>query len=182
MKTITTLIILSLSAFMAVAILLGCDQQGLLSRPKADAVATLVPTQGNAAAGVITFSKSKEGVRVIARIVDLSPGAHGIHIHEFGDCRADDGSSAGDHFNPHGKAHGAPEATQRHVGDLGNIMADQNGVAIIDIVDPLITLDGENAIIGRSVVVHGNEDDFTTQPHGAAGERLACGTIGFARQ
>ena len=145
-------------------------------------MATLRPTKGHSTAGVITFSKLKYGVRIHGRFTDLSPGAHGIHIHELGDCRAEDGSSAGGHYNPHGKAHGAPDAAVRHVGDIGNILSGQNGVAVIDRVDPLIVLEGENAIIGRSVVIHANEDDFITQPHGAAGERLACGTIGLARQ
>ena len=131
MKTLNALIILSVSVFSA-ALLFGCDQQGLGRSPKADAVASLRPTKGNLAAGVITFSKQKDGVRIHGRFTDLSPGAHGIHIHELGDCRADDGSSAGGHFNPLGKAHGAPDAADRHVGDLGNIMTDQRGVAVID--------------------------------------------------
>lgn len=168
--------------FFAIATITCCDQYGGGIAPKADAVAILMPTKGNSVNGVVTFSKVKDGVRVIADLKKLSPGLHGIHIHEFGDCRADDGSSAGGHFNPHAKAHGAPDAHQRHVGDLGNVVVDENGVAAFDVVDPLLELDGEHSIVARSVVVHAAEDDFITQPHGAAGGRVACGAIGLARK
>lgn len=182
MKKSTCQFILTIMLFATAAVLSGCDQQGRGDHPNADAVASVMPTKGHAAKGIVTFSKVKDGVRVIADFTDLSPGAHGIHIHEFGDCRAEDGSSAGGHFNPHGKAHGAPDSQERHVGDLGNIIADENGVATLDVVDPLLALEGEDAILGRSVIVHSGEDDYKTQPHGGAGERVACGTIGIARQ
>ena len=160
----------------------GCDPPGYGRLSKADAVAVLMPTEGNIITGSVTFFKVKEGVRVIVDVIGLSPGEHGVHIHEFGDCRADDGSSAGGHFNPLGRPHGAPDAENRHMGDMGNLKADENGAALLDIIDPLLALDGANSIIGRSVVVHAQADDFTTQPHGATGARLACGTIGMARK
>lgn len=172
----------SVTAFLSIAVLSGCDQHGLGLTPKADAVAIVMPTKGNSVSGVVTFSKVTDGVRVIADFKNLTPGVHGIHIHEFGDCRANDGSSAGGHFNPHAKAHGAPDAPERHMGDLGNVVADENGSATLDVVDSLLSLEGETAIVARSVVVHAEEDDFQTQPHGAAGERVACGTIGLAQK
>lgn len=159
----------------------GCDSTGTLRRPKADAVAVLSPTAGNTVSGVVTFIKVKDGVRVMAEISGLSPGPHGFHVHEFGDCRDAHGDSAGDHYNPTNSPHGAPDAQQRHVGDLGNIVADEKGVAALDIVDSLLTLEGTHSIIGRSVVVHAGEDDYKTQPHGGAGARVACGVIGIAR-
>ena len=61
--------------------------------------------------------------------------------------------SAGGHFNPHGKDHGGPDDANRHAGDLGNIVADDSGKAIVNITDKQIPLSGENNIIGRSVVV-----------------------------
>lgn len=181
MKMSICIYIVSAMAILTITGITGCDQDGRGIAPKADAVATIWPTKGNTVSGVVTFSKVSNGVRVIADLKDLSPGIHGIHIHEFGDCRADDGSSAGGHFNPHDKAHGAPDAPERHVGDLGNVVADENGVGAFDVVDALLALDGEHSIIGRSMVVHAAEDDFQTQPHGAAGGRVACGTIGLAR-
>lgn len=182
MKKRTCIFFVPLIALFTTFAMSGCEPHGRGLSPKADAVAMVMPTKGNTASGVVTFSKVKDGIRIIADFKDLSPGVHGIHIHEFGDCRADDGSSAGGHFNPHVKAHGAPDAQERHVGDLGNIVADENGVAVLDVVDPHPALDGEHSIIGRSVVVHAEADDFQTQPHGAAGGRLACGAIGLARQ
>jgi Cu-Zn family superoxide dismutase len=182
MKTKICLFCVSVVTCFIVAAITGCNQHGRGIAPKADAVAIVMATKGNAVSGVVTFSKVKDGVRVIADLKGLSPGLHGIHIHEFGDCRADDGSSAGGHFNPHAKAHGAPDAAERHVGDLGNVVADENGVAAFDALDPLLELDGEHSILARSVVVHAEEDDFQTQPHGAAGKRVACGNIGLARK
>ena len=85
-------------------------------------------------------------------IVGLSPGKHGFHVHEFGDY-TDGCDSAGSHFNPYGKEHGGPDDEERHAGDLGNVVADENGVANVDIVDAQIPLDGPNSIIGRSIVV-----------------------------
>lgn len=85
-------------------------------------------------------------------ITGLSPGKHGFHIHEFGNF-TDGCDSAGSHFNPNGMEHGGPDDEERHAGDLGNVVADENGVAIVNIVDAQIPLDGPNAIVGRSVVV-----------------------------
>jgi Cu-Zn family superoxide dismutase len=109
----------------------------------------------------------------------LEPGPHGFHVHEFGDCSAPDGSSAGGHFAPLGSPHGPPDAGQgeRHIGDLGNIVANADGVVEQELADSVIRLDGENSIVGKAIIVHAGADDFTTQPSGAAGERVACGVI-----
>lgn len=143
------------------------------------AVAVLHPTEGNEAGGVVTFTRTETGVEVVAEVEGLTPGEHGFHIHEFGDCSAPDGTSAGGHFNPHGTEHGAPSGSQRHVGDFGNISAGEAGIATYDRVDSLITFSGENSIIGRGVIVHAEEDDLVSQPTGAAGARVACGVIGI---
>lgn len=115
----------------------------------------------------------------------MAPGKHGFHIHEFGD-NTNGCTSAGPHFNPNKKEHGAPDADIRHVGDLGNVEADANGVAKINITDSLISLNGANSILGRTVVVHADVDDLGLGGHelskttGNAGARLGCGVIGFA--
>lgn len=117
---------------------------------------------------------------MIGSIRGLKPGLHGFHVHQFGDLRkVDDGSSAGDHFAPHGHQHGRPDTESRHVGDLGNIEADVNGVAHVDKVDDVISLAGSNSILGRALVVHAGEDKFTP-PSGDAGSRVAFGVIGVA--
>jgi Cu-Zn family superoxide dismutase len=143
----------------------------------AKAMAALAPTEGNHAMGTVTFTAADKGVRVVANISGLSPGEHGFHIHEKGDCSAADASSAGEHFNPTGAPHGGPDSDQHHVGDLGNITADSSGSATLDRVFSYLTLEGDTSIIGRAVVVHSGRDDLTSQPSGDAGTRVACGVI-----
>lgn len=137
----------------------------------------LYPTQGNQATGHVSFTAVSGGVHIVADLEGLTPGDHGFHIHEFGDCSAPDASSAGGHFNPSKKPHGSPNTVERHAGDLGNITADANGKAHYDRIDEVIELNGENTIIGRSIIVHAKADDFTTQPTGNSGSRVACGVI-----
>lgn len=143
------------------------------------AVAVLHPTEGNETRGVVHFVRSDHGVRIVADVEGLNSGAHGFHIHQLGDCSAPDGTSAGGHFNPEGKAHGGPDDVQRHVGDLGNLMADDSGAAHYEATDSILAFSGSHSIIGRGVIVHAGEDDLTSQPTGAAGARLACGVIGI---
>jgi Cu-Zn family superoxide dismutase len=139
---------------------------------------TLQPTQGNTAAGTITLMAMGDGVHFSGTVTGLPPGVHGFHIHETGDCSAPDATSAGGHFNPTGAPHGGPQSAERHLGDLGNITADADGNAEVNIHASGVTLgEGENSIMGKAVIVHGGEDDFTTQPTGNAGARLACGVI-----
>jgi Cu-Zn family superoxide dismutase len=143
------------------------------------AIAHLQPTQGSDASGIVTFTQLPEGVEVTAEIRGLSPGKHGFHVHEKGDCSAPDASSAGEHYNPDGTAHGAPEnpPPQRHAGDLGNLEAGPDGIAHYRRVDPVMPLAGPNSVIGKAVVVHAGADDLTSQPAGNAGPRAACGVI-----
>jgi len=145
------------------------------------AVAVIQPTEGNKVHGAVTFIQVGGNVKVTAQIEGLTPGKHGFHIHEFGDCSSKDGSAAGSHFNPAGMQHGAPEAAQRHAGDMGNIEANQEGVARLEYNDPVMKMNGAGAIIGHGVIVHAKADDLKTQPTGDAGGRLACGAIGVAK-
>ncbi|GLH06242.1 Superoxide dismutase [Cu-Zn] [Gryllus bimaculatus] len=133
--------------------------------------------------GNVTFQQIGNGhVRITGLITGLENGKHGFHIHERGDivpCEA-----AGGHYNPLMKNHGSPTAAERHVGDLGNIES-SDGKAMIDFEDNVISLIGEYSIVGRSLVIHANEDDLgnTTHPQskttGNAGGRVACGVIGI---
>src|SRR5688572_20722669 len=145
------------------------------------AVAVLHPAAGGKVEGTVWFEPAGSGVKVKARVTGLAPGAHGFHVHEFGDCSAADFASAGGHFNPMGQAHGAPQAAVRHVGDLGNIQAGADGVATLDWTDSQLAFDGHHSIVGRAVIVHAKADDLKTQPTGDAGGRLACGVIGMAK-
>lgn len=145
------------------------------------AVCVLHPTQGNNVTGIVTFMKTDGGMKVVADLQGLTKGKHGFHVHECGDCSAPDGASAGGHFNPMGKSHGAPMDMTRHEGDMGNIEADESGKAHLEYVDPMMSLEGGMSIIGRSIIVHKSEDDLKTQPTGNAGARVACGVIGIGK-
>jgi len=130
-------------------------------------------------AGMIEFAQDGERVKVVGKVTGLPPGDHGFHIHQNGDCSAADGSSAGDHFAPHGRPHGAREApaAQRHVGDLGNLAAGADGTADVSFSDDVIRLDGTDSIVDRAVIIHAKADDLSSQPSGDAGDRLACGVV-----
>ena len=145
------------------------------------AIALLSPAKDKTVKGVVTFTQTDKGVKVYAHLEGLTPGKHGFHIHEFGDCTASDLTSAGGHFNPTQMSHGAPTDEMRHSGDLGNIVADEKGMAMLEWVDPMMQLSGPNSIIGHAVIVHAKEDDLKTQPTGNAGAREACGVIGIAK-
>lgn len=144
------------------------------------AVAVLHPTVDNSATGTVVFEKMDTGIKITADVEGLSEGKHGFHIHKYGDCTAEDATSAGGHFNPENTMHGAPTSEQRHVGDLGNLTSDEEGKAHLEMVDTLIAFYGKHSIIGRAVIIHAGEDDFMTQPTGNAGARQACGVVGIA--
>jgi Cu-Zn family superoxide dismutase len=144
------------------------------------AIAVMHPTEGSKVHGTITFTQKGGVVEVKGKIMGLTPGEHAFHIHEFGDCSSHDAMSTGGHFNPTGSKHGAPTAEERHVGDLGNIKANDEGMAMIDLKDKLISLSGKNSIIGRGAIIHAKADDFKTQPTGDAGARVASGVVGWA--
>src|SRR5215467_8432315 len=103
-------------------------------------ISVLHPTAGNKVSGTVTFTPVADGVQVRAEIAGLTPGKHGFHIHEFGDCSAADASSAGAHFNPTNQPHAGPDTGARHEGDMGNIEADSSGNAKLDYVDRQISL------------------------------------------
>lgn len=147
--------------------------------PAPDATVTLSALGGSGVAGTIEFTELAEGgVRVDADITGLTPGQHGMHVHEWGDCSAPDGMSAGGHFNPDMVDHGAPGGATHHPGDYGNLEADADGRATLSLTIDAISLTAgdEVNVLGRAVIVHEKADDFG-QPTGNAGGRLACGVI-----
>ncbi len=142
------------------------------------AIAYIKPLKGGShqIKGEVVFTRVSEGIKIEAHIEGLSPGEHGFHVHEFGDCQGS-GEGAGAHFNPTHSQHGGPDSSVRHVGDLGNLVADKEGRAHYERVDTFIRFEGENSIIGRSVIIHADRDDYKTQPAGASGAKIACGII-----
>jgi superoxide dismutase, Cu-Zn family len=140
------------------------------------AAAALESKSGSKVTGTVTFTKAGDEVQVVADVQNLTPGKHGLHIHDSGDCSAPDASTAGGHFNPDSHHHGGPSTLERHAGDLGNIVADRSGKGHLEWKGKL-QLSGPMSIIGKSVVVHEKEDDMKTDPSGNSGARIACGPI-----
>ncbi|HST45223.1 MAG TPA: superoxide dismutase family protein [Luteimonas sp.] len=149
----------------------------------ASATTTLAATEGNAVAGDLRLEASNGGVRISGTVTGLAPGSeHGFHVHEKGDCSAPDASSAGGHFNPADTDHGKVGQAPHHGGDTDNLTADAQGSAQVDRMLEGVTL-GDGAatdVVGKAVVVHAKPDDYTSQPSGDAGDRLACGVIAKA--
>src|SRR5690554_3310810 len=146
--------------------------------------AQLLPTAGNEGLhGSIHFEQKPQHVSVRVHVEGLlANSTHGFHVHEFGDCSAVDATSAGSHFNPEGVSHGGPDSAERHVGDLGNIVTNGQGVAVAEFADTALMMEGEHSILGRAVVIHAQHDDLTSQPVGNAGSRLLCSVIGVANK
>ena len=163
------------STLITIALLSGCStyQAGPV------ASAQLLPTKGNSVSGWVKFSQNGDKVLVAGEVTGLAPNTeHGFHIHEKGDCSSGDGMSAGGHFNPDGKHHGAYEAEEHHAGDLKSLRADANGVAKFQYESTSLAVGhGAADVIGHSLIVHRDADDFTTQPSGNSGPRIACGVI-----
>lgn len=144
-------------------------------------------TMKKGVSGVVYLEETADKkTRIYGSIRGLKPGLHGFHIHTAGDMTKGCDSACA-HYNPFGHNHGGLTSKKRHVGDLGNVNAGKNGVAMIDIVDRFVKLRGKYSVIGRSLVVHEDEDDLGVGNHedshttGHSGKRLACGVIGYAK-
>jgi superoxide dismutase, Cu-Zn family len=159
--------------------------------PSATAEATLAGPPANPAAspnaptastpnGSLQFAATSDGVQITGTVTGLAPDSeHGFHVHQTGDCSAIGFKSAGDHFNPAGVAHGSPTADPHHLGDIPNLRADAQGTAQVNVAIAGATLrDGAgNDLVGKAAIVHAKPDDYTTQPSGDSGDRIACGVI-----
>ena len=142
------------------------------------ATATLEPRSGSSVSGTVSFQAVGQKVRVEASVAGLTPGEHGFHVHEAGDCSAADATSAKGHFNPAGKPHGHHGGAERHAGDMPNLVADASGKAKLSAELDMLTLtEGPTGILKRSVVIHADPDDYKSQPAGNSGKRVACGVI-----
>lgn len=163
-------------ASLSVLILFGCSATPSADKPAA--LARLEARSGSQASGLVKFHAAGDKVRVEAEVAGLTPGEHGFHIHEVGDCSAPDATSAKGHFNPAGAPHGHPGHAPHHAGDMPNLVADASGKAHLTYELSGVTLgEGGNGILGRSVVVHASADDYRSQPAGNSGARIACGVI-----
>jgi superoxide dismutase, Cu-Zn family len=142
------------------------------------ATTQLESRSGSTTTGTATFEEDGEQVTLTLEVSGATPGRHGAHIHENGDCSAADASSAGGHWNPATKTHGPPDANH-HLGDLGNITIGQDGRGTLTLSKKEWKIGDGSAedVVGKAVVIHANEDDLATDPAGNSGGRVACGVI-----
>ena len=143
------------------------------------ATARLQSTTGSTAIGTVSFTQTGDRVIVSGQVSGLKANAeHGFHVHEKGDCSSGDGMSTGGHFNPGGQPHGDHAAATHHAGDLPSLKADAGGIAKFSFESRTIAVGGgASDIVGRGLIVHRDPDDYTTQPTGNSGPRLACAVI-----
>lgn len=160
-------------------VFIGCKPQNKSADTKKINI-TFEAKSNSKVAGTATFIEKNGKVTFEAKLTGLKPGVHAIHIHEKSDCSAPDGSSAGGHWNPTFKKHGKWGVGEYHKGDIGNFTADANGNGAIKMTTDEWCIgcgDQTKDILGKGLIVHEGADDFTSQPAGNAGARVACTAI-----
>lgn len=164
------------SCAIITALIIGCKTNNKSNDAKILTV-NLEPKSNSTVSGTATFTEKNGKVTFVAKVAGLEPGVHAIHIHEKSDCSAADGSSAGGHWNPTFKKHGKWGSAEYHKGDIGNFTADAKGNGTITLTTDEWCIgcgDANKDILGKGLIVHQGTDDFTTQPTGNAGGRVAC--------
>ncbi|MDX6184006.1 superoxide dismutase family protein [Flavobacterium sp. Fl-77] len=168
-----------ISLAIITAIFIGCKTNTKSADSKTLTI-TLEPKSNSTVTGTATFTEKNGKVTFVAKMAGLEPGVHAIHIHEKSDCTAADGSSAGGHWNPTFKKHGKWGVGEYHKGDIGNFTADAKGNGTITMTTDEWSIGGDDEtknILGKGLIVHQGADDFTSQPAGNAGARVACSGI-----
>ncbi|MCG9792430.1 superoxide dismutase family protein [Flavobacterium algicola] len=165
-----------ISAVLILAVIIGCKTSSKSNDSKKLSL-TFEAKSGSSVAGTATFTQKDGEVTLVANFTGLTPGVHAIHIHEKSDCSAADGTSTGGHWNPTFKNHGKWGVGDYHKGDIGNFTADENGKGSITFTTDEWDIgsgDPTRDILNHGIIVHKGKDDFTTQPTGDAGGRVAC--------
>ncbi len=137
----------------------------------------IAPKSNTNTSGTVAFTQKGDIVKMEVNVNHLTPGVHAIHLHQNGDCSSADGSSAGGHWNPAGSDHGKWGAEHFHMGDIGNLNADDKGNAKLRFSTDKWCVgcdDASKNILGKSVIIHAAADDFHSQPTGNAGGRVGC--------
>lgn len=163
-----------------VAVLMGASQASAASGK-----AVIQATKPNSAvSGEATLTETSDGLRVSVQVRNVSPGKHGLHIHDRGSCE-EAGNAAGGHYNPDNAPHGfLPKdgLLNAHPGDLGNIDVGQDGTGRLELTLKNVRLqEGKYTVANRAIVLHEKADDFG-QPTGNAGGRIGCGVIAVANK
>jgi Cu-Zn family superoxide dismutase len=161
------------------ALIIGCKTNTKSNDAKTLTV-NLEPKSNSTVSGTATFTEKNGKVTFVAKVAGLQPGVHAIHIHEKSDCTAADGSSAGGALESYFKKHGKWGVGEYHKGDIGNFTADAKGNGTITLTTDEWCVgcgDETKDVLGKGLIVHQGTDDFTTQPTGNAGGRVACAGI-----
>jgi Cu-Zn family superoxide dismutase len=133
--------------------------------------------------GSAKISASGDGVKISVKVSNLTPGDHGIHIHNVGKCDGPDFKTAGGHFNPTNAHHGINNTAdpKPHLGDLANLAVKPDGSGSASFTVSGVTLgDGANSLFhdgGTAIVIHAKVDDLMSDPSGNSGDRVGCGVI-----
>lgn len=132
--------------------------------------------------GTANLSEDENGVKISLKLHDLTPGEHGIHIHEVGICEKPKFETAGAHFNPTQKEHGYYNPKGYHLGDLPNLKVETDGTVDVEFTTKAFSLKTgvANSLFdsnGSAFIVHADKDDYKTDPSGNSGGRIACGVI-----
>lgn len=157
--------------------LMGCGED---DEPDAVARATMEPRSGSSATGTATFTEKDGRVEVVVEVSNATPGNHGLHVHDTGDCSSADALTAGSHFNPDNQPHDGLGPGPHHAGDLTNITVGSDGRGRLEKTvetQNLSVQSGSQSVVGRAIILHAAEDDLTSQPTGNSGARIACGVI-----
>ncbi len=164
---------------IAAGSLMGISCAASAAPDSTTATTTIESKSGSKVTGKATFTElAQGGTKAEIWIENATPGVHGLHLHEKGDCSAADASSAGPHFDSAGNPHAGPKDAKHHNGDFGNITIGADGKGHLEITSEMLTVKpGPNSVVGKSVVFHEKVDDMKTQPSGDAGGRLGCGVI-----
>ncbi|WP_421806940.1 superoxide dismutase family protein [Flagellimonas sp.] len=139
---------------------------------------SMEPKSDSNVSGEVVFTQDEGQVIMRATFLGLDEGEHAIHLHEKADCSSADGTSTGGHWNPTYEQHGKWGSEDGyHKGDIGNFTADADGNATVEFMTDEWCIgcgDDTKDILGKAVIVHQGVDDYTSQPSGAAGARIAC--------
>jgi Cu-Zn family superoxide dismutase len=166
----------TLAAMLAIVVALGLGSSALA----ADKASAVLKDKDGKEVGKVELTDTPSGVLMRLTLDDVPPGDHAFHVHGVGKCEPPDFKSAGPHFNPDETKHGLMNPEGPHSGDMPNLHVPDSGKLTVEVFNEMVTLDAEQALLdgdGSAIVVHAVADDYTTDPAGNAGDRIACGVV-----